>query len=104
MEVRPHRIINRKKTKKISVGNVLVGGDTKISVQSMTNTLTTDIKELFDQADDKYAVMCVQHDYKVKEEFKILFASALPLASILTFSASFLADSSLNSYSKDICS
>ena len=33
--------------------------------------LTTDIKELFDQADDRYAVMCVQHDYKVKEEFKM---------------------------------
>ena len=33
--------------------------------------LTTDIKELFDQADDKYAVMCVHHDYKVKEEFKM---------------------------------
>lgn len=33
--------------------------------------LTTDIKELFDQADDKYAVMCVQHDYKVKEQFKM---------------------------------
>ena len=25
--------------------------------------LKTDIKELFDQADDQYAVMCVQHDY-----------------------------------------
>ena len=33
--------------------------------------LTTDIKELFDQADDKYAVMCVHHDYKVKEQFKM---------------------------------
>ena len=33
--------------------------------------LTTDIKELFDQADDRYAVMCVQHDYKVKEGFKM---------------------------------
>ena len=33
--------------------------------------LTTDIKELFDQADDRYAVMCVQHDYKVKEQFKM---------------------------------
>ena len=49
MEVRPHRIINRKKTKKISVGNVFVGGDSKISVQSMTNTLTTDIKETIKQ-------------------------------------------------------
>lgn len=33
--------------------------------------LTTDIKELFDQADDRYAVMCVQHDYKVKEGTKM---------------------------------
>ena len=33
--------------------------------------LTTDIKELFDQADDRYAVMCVHHDYKVKEGFKM---------------------------------
>ena len=32
---------------------------------------TTDIKELFDQADDKYAVMCVQHDYKVTEDTKM---------------------------------
>ena len=33
--------------------------------------LTTDIKELFDQADDKYAVMCVHHDYKVQEGVKM---------------------------------
>ena len=33
--------------------------------------LTTDIKELFDQADPKYAVMCVHHDYKVEEGFKM---------------------------------
>tara|TARA_X000001036_G_C20609728_1_gene778492 strand:- start:182 stop:1276 length:1095 start_codon:yes stop_codon:yes gene_type:complete len=44
MEVRPHRTINRKKTKKITLGNVIVGGDSPITVQSMTNTLTTDIK------------------------------------------------------------
>ena len=43
MEIRPHRIINRKNTKEIKVGNVSVGGNSKISVQSMTNTLTTDI-------------------------------------------------------------
>jgi (E)-4-hydroxy-3-methylbut-2-enyl-diphosphate synthase len=49
MEIRPHRIINRKKTKEIKVGNVLVGGDSKISVQSMTNTLTTNIKETVNQ-------------------------------------------------------
>ena len=44
MEVRPHRIIKRKITKKVKVGNVSIGGDSPISVQSMTNTLTTDIK------------------------------------------------------------
>lgn len=33
--------------------------------------LTTDIKELFDQADDDYAVMCVQHDYTPKEGVKM---------------------------------
>ena len=44
MEIRPHRIIRRKNTKEIKVGNITVGGKSKISVQSMTNTLTTDIK------------------------------------------------------------
>ena len=44
MEQRPHRIISRKITKKIKVGTVNVGGSSIISVQSMTNTLTTDVK------------------------------------------------------------
>jgi (E)-4-hydroxy-3-methylbut-2-enyl-diphosphate synthase len=44
MSFRPFRDIKRKKTKKIKVGNVDVGGDSIISVQSMTNTLTTDVK------------------------------------------------------------
>ncbi len=49
MELRPHRIIKRRETKKIKVGNVSVGGDSQISVQSMTNTLTTDIKGTVNQ-------------------------------------------------------
>lgn len=36
--------INRRKSLKIMVGNVPVGGDSPISVQSMTNTLTTDVE------------------------------------------------------------
>jgi len=43
MSTRPFRDIKRKKTKKINVGKVEIGGDAPISVQSMTNTLTTDI-------------------------------------------------------------
>jgi (E)-4-hydroxy-3-methylbut-2-enyl-diphosphate synthase len=49
MEIRPHRTINRNKTKKIKVGNISVGGDSQISVQSMTNTLTTNVKETIKQ-------------------------------------------------------
>ncbi len=49
MEVRPHRVIKRKITKEIKVGNVKVGGNAPISVQSMTNTLTTDIKGTINQ-------------------------------------------------------
>ena len=49
MEVRPHRVINRKITKQIKVGNVKVGGNAPISVQSMTNTLTTNIKGTINQ-------------------------------------------------------
>jgi len=52
MEIRPHRVIERKITKKIKVGNVSVGGDSIISVQSMTNTLTTDIKSTINQIHD----------------------------------------------------
>ena len=44
MEIRPYRAIKRKKTKKIKVGNISIGGNSFISVQSMTNTLTTDVK------------------------------------------------------------
>ncbi len=49
MEIRPYRNINRKTTKKIKVGKISVGGDSVISVQSMTNTLTTDIKKTVSQ-------------------------------------------------------
>ena len=49
MNIRPFREIKRKKTKEINVGNVKVGGDNPISVQSMTNTLTKDVKETVNQ-------------------------------------------------------
>tara|TARA_B110001454_G_C12668435_1_gene412620 strand:+ start:27 stop:1124 length:1098 start_codon:yes stop_codon:yes gene_type:complete len=52
MSLRPFRDINRKKTKVINVGNVKIGGDNPISVQSMTNTLTTDIKATIKQIND----------------------------------------------------
>ena len=48
-EIRPFRNIKRKKTKEISVGKIKVGGDNPITVQTMTNTLTTDHKSTIDQ-------------------------------------------------------
>ena len=49
MNIRPFREIKRRKTKEINVGNIKVGGDNPISVQSMTNTLTKDVKETVNQ-------------------------------------------------------
>ena len=49
MSIRPFREIKRRKTKVINVGNIKVGGDNPISVQSMTNTLTKDVKETIKQ-------------------------------------------------------
>ena len=43
MSIRPFRDIIEKK-KSYKVGKVKVGGDNPISVQSMTNTLTKDVK------------------------------------------------------------
>ena len=52
MSVRPFRDIRRRKTKVINVGDVKIGGDNPISVQSMTNTLTTDVKLTINQIND----------------------------------------------------
>tara|TARA_B100001287_G_scaffold215941_1_gene184848 strand:+ start:54 stop:1151 length:1098 start_codon:yes stop_codon:yes gene_type:complete len=52
MSIRPFRDIKRKKTKVINVGKVKIGGDNPISVQSMTNTLTTDIKKTIIQINE----------------------------------------------------
>ncbi len=43
MSVREYRDIYRRPCRTIHVGNVAVGGDAPITVQSMTNTLTTDV-------------------------------------------------------------
>ena len=52
MSIRPYRNIKRRKTKVIKVGEVKIGGDNPISVQSMTNTLTTDVKSTIKQIND----------------------------------------------------
>ncbi|MEH6528055.1 MAG: flavodoxin-dependent (E)-4-hydroxy-3-methylbut-2-enyl-diphosphate synthase [Sneathiella sp.] len=49
MSIRPYRDVIRRKSRQIFVGDVPVGGDAPISVQSMTNTLTSDPKATIGQ-------------------------------------------------------
>ena len=52
MSIRPFRDIKRRETREINVGKVKVGGGNPISVQSMTNTLTTDVKATINQINE----------------------------------------------------
>jgi (E)-4-hydroxy-3-methylbut-2-enyl-diphosphate synthase len=49
MSIRPYRDIVRRKSRRIMVGSVPVGGDAPITVQTMTNTLTADARATIDQ-------------------------------------------------------
>jgi (E)-4-hydroxy-3-methylbut-2-enyl-diphosphate synthase len=48
-EIRPWRTIHRRQSRRIMVGNVPVGGDAPITVQTMTNTPTSDAAATIDQ-------------------------------------------------------
>ena len=52
--IRPFRDIKRRPSKEINVGKVKIGGQNPISVQSMTNTLTTDINKTINQVNSLY--------------------------------------------------
>jgi (E)-4-hydroxy-3-methylbut-2-enyl-diphosphate synthase len=56
MSLRPYRNIDRRKTRQIMVGDVQVGGDAPISVQTMTNTSTSDVKATLEQISSAAAV------------------------------------------------
>lgn len=50
--------MKRRETKKVKVGNIYIGGDSKISVQSMTNTDTRDVEATVKQIKELEAVGC----------------------------------------------
>src|SRR3954470_6447084 len=54
----PLRLAERRKSRQIRVGNVLVGGDAPVSVQSMTTTLTADINATLQQIAELTAAGC----------------------------------------------
>ena len=85
-----HQII-RKKTRKLLIGDVPVGGDSPISVQSMTNTLTSDsestinqIKQLSEAGADIVRVSVP--DQEAADSFKLIKArSPVPLVADIHF-------------------
>jgi len=91
MSIRPFRDIKRRKTKKIKVGQVEIGGDAPISVQSMTNTLTTDvdatikqINELTEAGADIVRVSCPDQDSSLALK-KILKHVDVPMVADIHF-------------------
>ena len=88
MNIRPFRNISRKKTKVINVGDVKVGGDNPITVQSMTNTLTKDVKATIKQINsisevggDIVRVSCPDED-STKALKEIAKHTAVPLVAV----------------------
>ena len=91
MSIRPFRDIKRRRTKKIQVGKVEVGGDAPISVQSMTNTLTTDVEgtiqqvnELCEAGADIVRVSCPDKDSTLSLK-KIVKNVAVPIVADIHF-------------------
>jgi len=91
MSLRPFRDIHRKKTKVINIGNVKVGGDNPISVQSMTNTLTKDIKgtinqinEIANEGADLVRVSCPDEDSTIALK-EIVKHSSVPVIADIHF-------------------
>jgi (E)-4-hydroxy-3-methylbut-2-enyl-diphosphate synthase len=91
MSIRPYRDIQRRKSRKIRVGSVEVGGDAPISVQSMTNTLTSDaaatiaqIRRLEDAGADIVRVSCPDEASTAALK-TIVRASRLPIVADIHF-------------------
>ena len=91
MNIRPFRHIERRKSRKIKVGDVFVGGDAPITVQTMTNTLTTDVDATLEQifksveaGADIIRISCPDKD-STKALKKIVEASPVPIVADIHF-------------------
>jgi (E)-4-hydroxy-3-methylbut-2-enyl-diphosphate synthase len=91
MSVRPWREIVRRKSRQIIVGGVAVGGDAPISVQTMTNTLTSDasatIRQVLECADagaDIVRVSCPDQD-STRALREIVRESPVPIVADIHF-------------------
>ena len=91
MSLRPFRDIHRRKTKEINVGNVKIGGNNPISVQSMTNTPTKDVKatinqvnEIANEGADLVRVSCPDEDSTISLK-EIVKHSSVPIIADIHF-------------------
>ncbi|MEC6998159.1 MAG: flavodoxin-dependent (E)-4-hydroxy-3-methylbut-2-enyl-diphosphate synthase [Pseudomonadota bacterium] len=91
MSLRPWRDIDRRVSRQIHVGSVPVGGDAPISVQSMTNTVTSDvqatisqIKELEEAGADIVRVSCPDEE-STKALKNIVKSAAVPIVADIHF-------------------
>jgi len=91
MSVRPYRDINRRKSRRIMVGQVPVGGDAPIAVQSMTNTPTVDaaatiaqVKALEAAGADIVRVSCPDEE-STAALAKIVRAAQVPIVADIHF-------------------
>ena len=91
MSIRPFRDIKRKITKEINVGDVKIGGNNPITVQSMTNTSTKDIKKTINQINqiskvgaDIVRVSCPDKDSTVALK-EIVKHSSIPIVADIHF-------------------
>ena len=91
MSIRPYRDIARRKSRKIRVGAVEVGGDAPITVQSMTNTVTGDaratvaqVRRLADAGADIVRVSCPDEE-STRALKAIVKASRVPIVADIHF-------------------
>src|ERR1700691_3949449 len=91
MSVRAYRDIHRRKSRQIMVGKVPVGGDSPITVQTMTNTITGDaratieqIREIEEDGAEIVRVSCPDED-ATKAMKAITKASVIPVVADIHF-------------------
>lgn len=83
--------MERKQTRKVRVGNLYIGGDAPVSIQSMTNTDTRDVKATLNQIDVLYKagceiIRCAVPDMKAAEALnEICKGSPIPVVADIHF-------------------
>ena len=88
-------MVERRKTRQIGVGNVKIGGDAPVVVQSMTSTKTHEVEETLGQIDRLYRAGCeivrvaVPHQEDVEALEEIVSKSPVPIIADIHFAPSY---------------